>query len=585
MRATIWLVSVVLLAAAMASCARESRQYPIRWVYVSRGLSEDQHVEDIRQIAKTASENGMNGIYLSSGFDGIDLKGKEYFRRLGEVRQIAEQYGLDIIPRCMDIGYNGSMLAHNRNLAAGLPVRDALFVADGGRARHAPDPAVEFSNGGFEKADKAEIPGWEIPGALDEIVFIDKDQVVEGNSALRFENFGGKEDNPGRVIRTVTVSPDRLYRLKLWVKTSGMDESGAFGSGNFQVHVRGGEDKRELTYLRPRVGQNTNWTEVVVGFNSRGYQSVRIEVGMYGAGQGTFWLDGFSLEEIGMVNLLRRTGTPLTVKGEKNGTLYEEGADFEPVADNNLDFNWDHSGPEIRLTEGSRISEGERLRVSFYHGVRVYASQVTACMSEPQIYEVWRRTIPLIEKHLDPKYYFISVDEIRAGGTCEGCTSRGMTMGQIVADCINKQVEIIKEVAPDAQCVIWSDMIDPNHNAGDRRGRGYYYHVDGTFEGSWESIPRELIVACWWHKMRYESLEHFSKLGHRTFGCGYYDKDDIANDSTWVEALDVTPGALGLMYTSWLNKFELLDEFGAMMEAHIVPEEIAASWKSYPVTN
>ncbi|MEA1997321.1 MAG: hypothetical protein U9N45_06760 [Gemmatimonadota bacterium] len=585
MRATAWFVSVALLAAVMASCAREPQQYPIRWVYISRGLSDDQHVEDIRRIAKTASEHGMNGIYLSAGFDGIDLKGEEYFRRLGEVKQIADQYGMDIIPRCMDIGYNGSMLAHNQNLAAGIPVREALFVVEGRRALHVPDPLVGLTNGGFEQTGKDAIPGWELPGAFGEVTFIDTEEVVEGDIALRFENFGGKEDNPGRVVRTVTVHPDRLYRLKLWVKTSGMDESGAFGSGNFQVHVQGGEDKRELTYIRPRVGRNTDWTEVVVGFNSRGYESVRIAVGMYGAGQGTFWMDGFSLEEIGMVNLLRRPGTPLTVKGESSGTLYEEGVDFEQVTDYDLDFSWDHDGPAIRLTEGSRILDGERLRVSFYHGVRVYASQVTACMSEPQIYKVWRRTIPMIEKHLDPKYYFISIDEIRAGGTCAACTSRNMTMGEILADCINKQVEIVKEVAPDAQCVIWSDMIDPNHNAGDRHGHGYYYHVDGTFEGSWEGIPRELIVACWWHKMRYESLGHFSKLGHHTFGCGYYDKDDIANDSTWVEALDETPGALGLIYTSWLNKFELLDEFGEMMNAHIVPEKIVASWKRYPVTN
>ncbi|MBW7995449.1 MAG: hypothetical protein FVQ81_02535 [Candidatus Glassbacteria bacterium] len=585
MRTAAWFVSLFLLAAVLVSCGPGSRQYPIRWVYISRGLSNDQHVEDIREIARTASEHGMNGIYLSSGFDGIDLKGKEYFRRLGEVKQIADEYGLDIIPRCMDIGYNGSMLAHNRNLAAGIPVRDALFVVKGKRVIHMADPAVSLGNGGFEKAGRSEVPGWELPGALGEVTFIDREEVREGRIALRFENFGGKEDNPGRLVRKVEVTPDRLYRLKLWVKTSGMDESGAFGSGNFQVHVLGGEDRRELTYLRPRVGQDTDWTEVVVGFNSRGYEMVEIVIGMYGADQGTFWLDGISLEEIGMVNLLRRAGTPLTVKGEKSGTVYEEGRDFLEVADNNLDFNWDHDSPPIVLTDDSRISDGERLRVSFYHGVKVYASQVTACMSEPEIFDVWRRTIPLIEKHLDPKYYFISVDEVRAGGTCAACTSRNMTIGQILADCITRQVQLVHEIAPDAECITWSDMFDPNHNAGDRRGRGYYYHVDGTFDNSWVDIPRELIMACWNHRMRHESLSHFSNLGFRTFGCGYYDKDDISNDTTWVEALDETPGALGLLYTSWLNKFELLDEFGDMLSAHVVPEEIVRSWKRYPVTD
>ncbi|MEW5961720.1 MAG: hypothetical protein AB1801_28715, partial [Chloroflexota bacterium] len=73
--------------------------------------------------------------------------------------------------------------------------------------------------------------------------------------------------------------------------------------------------------------------------------------------------------------------------------------------------------------------------------------------------------------------------------------------------------------------------------------------------------------------------------GFRTFGCGYYDTDDISNDSTWIQSLDQTPGALGLMYTSWLNKFELMDEWGDMLNTHVVPEEVVKSWKKYPILN
>ena len=67
---------------------------------------------------------------------------------------------------------------------------------------------------------------------------------------------------------------------------------------------------------------------------------------------------------------------------------YEEGRDFEPVSDPHLNFNFDHDGPPIRLTPASRIVEGERLLVDYYHGMSVHNGQVTACMSEPKVYEV-----------------------------------------------------------------------------------------------------------------------------------------------------------------------------------------------------
>ena len=187
-------------------------------------------------------------------------------------------------------------------------------------------------------------------------------------------------------------------------------------------------------------------------------------------------------------------------------------------------------------------------------------------MSEPKVFEIWRTNAELIHKHLDPKKYFLKHDEIRAGGACETCKSTGMTMGEILGDCITRQMAMVREIDPDAEFYVWSDMLDPNHNGGNRGGtRNYYYHVDETFTGSWLHVPKDLIMMAWWHKMRRKSLDHFSGLGFRTMGAGYYDTDILTNDSTWVTALDSTQGALGLMYTTWLNKYDLLDEFGDML--------------------
>ena len=351
--------------------------------------------------------------------------------------------------------------------------------------------------------------------------------------------------------------------MKFWVKTDGLDPSDPFGSGRFQIHVRG-DDGRELQYYNPPVPSTGDWRELVAGFNSKNYEKVEISVGVWEGKQGRFWLDDLRLEEVGLINVLRRPGTPVTVLGETNGVVYEEGRDYSEIFDPELNHRFNHEGPVISLLPEGRITEGERLRVSWYHSVTVYNGQVTACMSEPELYEIWRKVVRLIDQHLAPSKYFLSVDEIRAGGTCAACQAHGMTMGQILSDCINKQVEIVREVNPEAELFMWSDMLDPNHNAGDRKGKNYY-HVNGNFKGSWENIPRDLIIACWWHKMRNESLAHFSGLGHRTIACGYYDADNLENDKTWLEALDATPGALGLMYTTWLNKYALLAEFGDLV--------------------
>jgi len=539
--------------------------YPNRWMYASKNLTRESDIEELRAILTTASEHGINGMVLSAGFDRLDLAGPDYFRGLEEVKKICAEKNVEIIPTCLGIGYNGALLSHDKNLAAGIPVKDALFLVSAGEARLIPDPPVAIANGGFEKHKKSVVSGFEIPGKPGEVVFLDKKTVKEGKTSLRFENFGGLPGNPARVIQELKVGPHRCYRVTLWVKTEGLDPDSPFGSGRFRVRAAGA-DGRPLTWFDPRVPSETGWRKVVVGFNSRDNEKITLTAGVFEGKTGRFWMDGLKIEEIGLVNVLRRPGTPLRVKNDKTGELYKEGVDFAPVADPQINFRFNHDGPAIKILPGGKITEGRRLRVSWYHGTTVYQGQVTACMSEPKVFEIWRTNAELVHKHLAPKKYFLKHDEIRAGGACEACRSRGMTMGEMLGDCITRQMAMVREINPEAEFYVWSDMLDPNHNGGDRGGtRNYYYHVDGTFTGSWLHVPRDLIMVAWWHRMRRKSLDQFSGLGHRTMGAGYYDADILTNDSTWLAALDSTEGALGLMYTTWRNKYELLDEFGDML--------------------
>ena len=492
-----------LILPAAATLRGQRKPYPYRWVYVSRSLREDRHVEDIRRIARTAGEHGLNGMVLSAGLDRLELEPPDYFARLEQVKDICREHRLAIIPIIFSAGYGGSILAFNRNLAEGLPVKDALFVARGGEARLEADPPL-----------------------------------------ARLEKSGGE----------VAVRPYRCYRVSARVKTEGLQPE-----GSLRVQVLA-EDGRALAPLDLRVPSTTDWRKVVLGFNSLRYDRVRISAGARSGGSGRAWVEDLGIEEIGLVNVLRRPGTPVVVRSDRGDMTYQEGVDYAPVADDSLTFRFDHDGPPIRLLPDSRIAEGQRLRVSYYHGISINRGQVTVCMSEPEIYDIWRRQARRMHEVLRPEMYLLSMDEVRAGGTCQACQRSGLSMARILGDCITRQVEILRGVNPDARVFVWSDMLDPNHNA-----RGNYYLVEGDYTGSWKHVPKDLVIVCWYYNRRRDSLAHFSGLGFKTLAGAYYDGDTLDNPKGWLEALEATDGACGIMYTTWQNKYELLAGFGDLV--------------------
>lgn len=546
--------SVFILFLVFLSAICEGKVYQNRWVYVSRSLRKDSDVKRITQIVKTASEHGLNGMVLSAGLDRLDLQPPDYFRRLEEVKRVCKENDIEIIPIIFSVGYGGSVLAHNRNLAAGISVKNALFVVENGKAHLVPDPSVEFVNGGFEEYDGNRLKEYRFHDKPGDVSFVDKKIFRSGKSSLRFENFGKYEHGHARVMQEVKVHPHRCYRLSCWVKTEQLEPD-----SSFRMLVLS-SDGRNLAPWRPRVQSTTDWRKVVMGFSSLEYDKVKIYVGVWGGKSGNFWVDDLEIEEVGLLNVLRRSGTPVTVKGEENGQVYEEGKDFATIKDSKLSFRFDHDSPSIETVPEGRIKEGERLRVSYYHGMAINRGQVSVCMSEPRLYEIWREQARLIHEHLAPSKYLLSMDEIREGGACKACKEREITMAQILGDCITKQVQIIREMNPNAEIFIWSDMLDPNHNAHDN-----YYLVDGDFTGSWKYIPKDLVIVCWYYKKREESLKFFSSLGFRTLAGAYYDGDTLDNPKGWLSALNQTPKACGIMYTTWRKKYELLAPFGDLV--------------------
>jgi hypothetical protein len=363
--------------------------YPQRWVYVSRSFDRDQHVEEVREIARIASEHGLAAIVLS-GMDRISLGNAEYLERLRRVKAIADQYHLEIIPAGFNTGYGGALLDHDKNLAEGMLVKDALFVARNGEARFQADSPAKLQNGNFDEFQGDRFAGFDTQDEPGRKTFVDTAVFHSGRASLRIENFGAaKADAAGmarkaplssyldlalefapetaaRVAQEIRVTPYRCYRVSAWIRTEDVKPISLFSIKAFT------HDGRDLCPFEPPAPAPTSgWRHVTTAFNSWYANRIQLNFGVFEGEQGKVWVDDVEIEEVGLMNVVRRKGTPLTVRDETTGTVYEEGRDFAPIIDPHLDFLWTHEMPSIRLLPGSRIQEGARLRVSYYHGTTI----------------------------------------------------------------------------------------------------------------------------------------------------------------------------------------------------------------------
>ena len=547
------LCGLAVLIGSLAFGQGSRSSHADRWVYVSRNLTKAEHVDDIRNIVTTAHRHGLNGMLLAGGLEGVGRWTTERLARLETVKAVCRENDIEIIPIIWSVGY-GSGLSVDRNLAAGLPCTDVPFKVAGRQAGFIPDSNLAFRNSGFEQFEGDLMSGYRFHDKPGKVSFADTAVFHDGKASLRFENFGSHPHGHARVMQEVAVRPNRQYRVRCWVKTENLTPDGAF-----RVQVYG--PKSPIAPAQFRVPATGDWREVSLAFNSRQYTKVKIYAGLWGGQTGKLWLDDFSAEETPLVNVLRRPGTPVTVTSEDGQTVYEEGQDFETVIDERLDLRRPRAdSPTIRLTADSRIRDGQILQVSYYHGVALNRGQVSVCMSAPRLYEYWRDSAAAIRKHLDPEKWFLSMDEIRAGGSCAACKARNLAMGEILGDCITRQTAIIREVKPTANVYIWSDMLDPNHNA-----HGDYYLVEGDYTESWEHVPKDLVICCWYFKKREESMRFFSGLGFETLAGAYYDADNLDNVKGWLDTVGRTPKCRGIMYTTWRNKYDLLPAFGDLI--------------------
>lgn len=527
------LACTLLLCVGSAQDQTNGDRMQKRWLFVWRDMSDPNEVD--RMIARfpQARADGYNGVVFSYNI------AKE---KAPALVQAAKDNGLDLVAIVM----GGP---HDRNYMEGVLAKDALFVVRGNTATLEQDNPTKVVNGDFEDVAGDHFNGWAMQDDEGVTTFADHTVVHGGKTSLRMESVGKNEFRHCRLMQPIKLQPHRQYRISVWVKTENMVPADP------EVKVLTPDTSGSVSFQTFRAEQTQDWTHYDLVFNSLGYDDARLYMGSWYGKDGKLWWDDLTVEEIGLVNVLRREGCPVTVAAE-DGTAYEEGRDYERIVDPQL-HPWRayHAQPTIRLAADSRIVDGERLRVSYYHPIIVYEDRLTGCISEPRIFEDWRAEVEQANELFHPAAFFMSHDEMRVMNQCALCQSKGMTPGELLAWNVRQAAQIIRDARPDAEIWVWSDMFDPMHNAVD-----HYYAVNGSLAGSWKGLDPDVGIVNWHGGLKGKNCPFFADLGLRQILSGYYDGDEDGSAiAEWIDATKDVKGIVGALYTTWEDKYGAMD--------------------------
>ncbi|MEK6262817.1 MAG: family 20 glycosylhydrolase [Planctomycetota bacterium] len=551
-----WMLLWLVVCGVTQSSARAAESLELRWVYLQQNLQVAENLPKIEAILRRAAKSGYNGVVLADyKLNILDRVPDHYFKNAAKFRDLCRELKLEIIPTVAGFGYSSGILAHDPNLAEGLPARDVPFVVKAGKVVLDVD-GKHLIPGDFENLKGDAFAGWGFQDEPGQGTFADSTIKHGGKMALRIENAKGVEGNR-RVSKPIKVRPWSQFHASVWIQTKDFESAGE--TKMFAMSPTG----RVLSHSNLGVKRDQDWTQHHVVFNTLDSTEVRFYIGAWGCRGGKLWMDDATLTEEPFVNLVRRPGCPLVVKDDSGQTTFVEGRDFAELRDPKLgttpwpgEFDVYHAPPTLTLLPGSQIKDGQKLRVSYYHAVTIYDNQVPCSLTEPKVFEIVEDQVRRVQKLFEPQTYFLSHDEIRVANWSEPDRASGKTAGQQLADNVRRCTEIVRRINPQAKLCIWSDMFDPHHNAVKD-----FYLVNGDLTGSWEGLPKDMIIINWNSGKAAPSLKHFAAQGHPQVLAGYYDAppERIRN---WLDTGKDFPKSLrGAMYTTWQGNFTDLEKF------------------------
>ena len=531
---------------------------PERWVYVSHNFAAEKNCDEVIGWLQRAAKAGYTHVLVvdCKFMRWNEVKRPDYDNNLKRVRKACRDLGLKVIA-CG--GAQGTdLLSNDPNLAEGQPVVNAPFLVKDGKLVPA-DRDLALLNGSFEEQKDGLPAGWAVAGknaAVDAAVACDGRQSVRIRAATQLS-------------QKIKLVPNRYYRLIVKIKSQDLDPA-----YQFNVYLAASDNSRLVCYKPFGIAKTQDWTEYSFEFNTMDVPEMSITFGIWGEYPGTVWVDGMRVEPGGFVNLIRRDGCPFKLTSEDGRTVYSEGADFAGAKDPALGmavvnggvipgiYDYWHEPPVVTVPRGSRLKEGQRVLASYGHSINTLGWGTFVCMNEPKIWDWTLWGIRNLKTALEPDGWMLTHDEIRHQGWDDSCVKAGKPLATVLADNIRRCVELVRREDPGKPIYIWSDMIDPNMNAGPK---GWCYLVKGEapWFNSWAGLDKDLIIMNWNYfanDSRRKSIEHFAKLGHKQVLCGYYDQP-VENLAPWLKEASDYPGVRGVMFTTWVNRFDDLEKF------------------------
>ena len=284
------------------------------------------------------------------------------------------------------------------------------------------------------------------------------------------------------VVRRATIAtePHGTYRLTGEYATDDIyyadPAHGGWGCGVRMV-AYAADGLRELDFIAPKGGMTRGWTPFTLDFNAGTNTEVTLALGK-------FW------EDTPMKGTCRFRNVRLAPR--------EASAEWEPI---------------------------------LFGGV-----QSSACLTNPKLFEYFRKSAADIREAIAPKTWFLSMDEVRVRCECDRCRASKTSFAERLKRVLRAQYDAIRAVAPGATVVCWSDMLDPGHSA--------------PAPDVVDALPKDVVIALWHGGRKTESAAFFRSRGYRVLGAGFYDKTDAAataaDAKAWREVAD-----FGTMYTTW----------------------------------
>jgi hypothetical protein len=481
----------------------------------------------------------------------------------------ARSKGLQVLAAGAPVGYSNDMLQGDMNLAEGAPIVGGQFTVSGGNLV-AVNSLAPLQNAGFESG----MTTWF--GTGDARTGVDTTVAHTGSASGVIHGSASATDN-ARFTQAMTLTPWRLYHLQLWFQTSG------FSGNSLNVEVLDFKTQANTTLTRmyesPTISSPTmGWTVFDYAFNSRESTDVTLYIGVWGGFSGTVWIDDVLAEETSLVNVLRRSGTPLKVYDAS--TTYAEGTDYAAVSDPALaahpgTFDPWHTPPVVAVPSGSKLADGAKVSMDYYTVVPEIGWEVSSCLSDPAV-QTWNQANAQAQVSVFGKGsgVFMGYDEMRQGDSCAECKATKLTAGQLLAQNVQQTVATLQGVwGPSTPFYFWDDMFSPYHNAVPN-----YYDVEGDLTGSWVGLPPGSIIMNWNLGSLTKSLKFFSGTdtsvtppqphAMQQIIAGYYDSGDGATSATQeIQAAMGIPGLVGLMYTTWVPDYSQMAAYATAAKA------------------